>query len=317
MTFTAAGSTAYKRVGGTVTGDVSVALDLSINDFIGTLILPGDTRFSFERSFGPGQLYSVTAAPQRFSQTCTIVQGKGIIRTADVTNVGVQCTKNSTSPLSGTYTVTDAPGLRTYVTFWPDGTFTSVDLENDPSCGPSNGNGIEYGVYNWNSGTGAFQILRTAIDTNGPCGASNPIGNPLLNLVKSGSTLTVTSPNGGKRVLTAVPSNPSTIVGSFGSYSSDGGFAVFQSDGTYMIAETQLGTGSGELPGYERGCYTVSGSAIIPSLSASCHPDGGFAFDSNGNAGFSDALGTPVPFVITGPNTITAGGRTFVRILPN
>jgi len=137
-------------------------------------------------------------------------------------------------------------------------------------------------------------------------------------LVKSGNTVTFTNAD-GTFVLTAVASTPSTIVGSFGRDDGiDGSFAVFQNDGTYLFVDAQAGTGNGVLPNYERGCYTVSGSTITASLAVSCLPDGKPALDLNGTGGFFTALGTPVGFVITGPNSFVMGGsRTFIRILPN
>ncbi len=34
----------------------------------------------------------------------------------------------------------------------------------------NNGNGVEYGVYNYNKTSGAFSIKSAVVDTNGKCG---------------------------------------------------------------------------------------------------------------------------------------------------
>jgi hypothetical protein len=217
-------------------------------------------------------------------------------------------------------------GRRNFLTFWADGTYAFVSRSDDASCGPTNGNGVEYGVYNWNAGTGAFAILTGPVDSNGGCGVWDNSVTPQQGLTgtltRSGNTLTLTTPD-GTFVLDAVASPASTIVGSWGAGPSalDGSFLVFLPDNTYLFVQTQAGTGSaalGILVGYERGCYSSTSSTVTLTLSASCQPDGFPAIDTNGTAGASGSLNTPVPYVITGPNTVTIAGETFlVRILPN
>lgn len=307
-------------VGGTVTGLASSGLALRLNGGAAIAIATGATSFTFPNSFNSGDNYRVTLSgqPATPAQTCTLVRGQGRVASASVTNLAVQCTTNATSPLSGTYGFPDGAGLR-YITFWADGTYTFVTRENNPGCGPSNGNGIEYGVYNWNEATKAFAILTAAVDGNGNCGLSEPSKPlPTFRLVKSGSTLTITTPDGAFD-LTAVASTPSTIVGSFGrDDGNDGSFVMFKNDGTYLVVDAQAGTGNGVLAGFERGCYTVSGSAIMTNLSAACRPDGLSALDLNGTGRFSDVLPTPHPFVVTAPNSFLLDGSvTFIRLLPN
>ena len=306
-------------VGGTVTGLTSSGLALRLNGGAAIAIVAGATNFTFPNLFNAGDDYRVTLSgqPTTPAQTCTLVRGQGRVASASVTNLAVQCTTNATSPLSGTYTFAVA-GMH-YITFWADGTYTFATRENNPQCGPSNGNGIEHGVYNWNAATKVFAILMVAVDGNGVCGLSEP-GKPLATflLVKSGSTLTVTTPDGVFE-LTSVASTPSTIVGSFGrDDGNDGSFVVFQNDGTYAVVDAQAGTGNGVLAGFERGCYTVSGSTITTNLSAACKPDGLSALDLNGTGGFSNVVPTPHPFIITGLHSFLLDGRvTFIRLLPN
>ncbi|MBL0171769.1 MAG: hypothetical protein IPP90_13800 [Gemmatimonadaceae bacterium] len=163
------------------------------------------------------------------------------------------------------------------------------------------------------------------VDSNGGCGVFNSISTPQAGLsgtlVKNGNVLTLTVA-GGTMVFTAVTSTPSTFLGSFQvANEQDGSVILLQPDNTYLVVHTQVnGAGNtGISLGYERGCYTATGATLTFSLSASCRPDGLPALDLNGKAGFSDGgLGVPIPYVITGPNTITFGGDTFlIRILQN
>jgi len=329
LTFTATGSASYKLVGGSVTGLGGVGnqtLIVRMNDGPPIGVAPGATSFTLPYSLALGQPYTVSVAGQPLSQTCTIVQGKGNIQIANVTSVAIQCTNNTTSPLSGTYKYLfpGGGGTGAYLTFWPDGTYSFALRQNDPGCGPSNGNGIEYGVYNWNATTGVYFILTAAVDGNGACGLSDTTGpSPVRGsgkIVKSGSALTLTT-EGNTFVLSPVPSTASAIVGSFGNNNggNDGGFVVIQNDGTYLFVETQLGTGNSVLPGFERGCYAAGVGEFTVSMASSCRPDGLSAFDSNGKAGFSD--GFSVPFIIFGPNSIQLFGNgvglNLSRILPN
>jgi environmental stress-induced protein Ves len=313
-------------------GTTSTGLTLRIND--GPPVTPQSKgKFAFPDFYNVGAEFRVTLASQPTGpvQTCTLIRGSGLMPVPNqfsnlgVLNLAVQCTTNTTSPLSGTYSIL-LGGKQNYLTLWPDGTYAFASRLDDASCA-SNGNGVEYGVYNWNAATGAFAILTGAVDSNGGCGvwdnAVTPQEGLSGTLVRSGGTLTLTTTD-GTFVLTAVASTPSTIVGGFQQAGDkDGGFVVLQPDNTYLIVHMQANglafSQTGDRVGYERGCYTSTSSTITFSLSVSCQPDGFPALDLNGTAGVSDGgLGVPIPFVITGPNTITFGGDTFlVRLLPN
>ena len=316
-----------QTVGGNITGYTGTGLTLRING--GPPLTPqANFKFTFPDFYSVGQEFGVTIASQPTgpAQTCTLIRGAGKVPAppASAANISVQCTTNATSPLSGTYSIL-VGGKRNYLTLWPDGTYAFAARSDDPSCGASSGNGVEYGVYNWNATTHAFAILTAAIDTDEGCGVWDPTTTPQEGLqgtlVKAGNTLTITTTD-GTYVLTAVDSPLSTIVGSWvGPDGNDGAFVVLQPDNTFLFVQTQAnGVGGGGLRvGYERGCYTATGSTLTFTLAAGCTPDGFPPLDLNGEAGVSpSSVGVAIPFVITGPNTATIGGDTFLlRLLPN
>ncbi len=125
---------------------------------------------------------------------------------------------------------------------------------------------------------------------------------------------------GFTHVWLAVPSTPSSIIGSFRfgrglSDGTNGSFVVFQLDNTYLIATTQLQLGGGGRPGYERACYVASAGNITPTKSQTCRPDGNPVVSTNGG-GLDD--GVPLPFAMTGPDTFTIAATFLLRrILPN
>lgn len=318
-------------IAGAVSGyntGTSTGLTLRING--GTPIGPQSKgRFAFPDFYSVGSEYRATIASQPTGpvQTCTLIRANGTMPPPTdfpgVTNLNVQCTTNATSSLSGTYS-TLIGGKRTFLTFWPDGTYVLATRLDDASCGANGGNGVEYGVYNWNSATGAFSIRTGHLDTNGGCGLWDGVASPAVGfsgtLTRSGSTLSLTDP-GGTFVFTAVTSTPSSVVGAWQQDGdANGTFVVFLPDNTYVFVETQSGTPgvTGVIVGHERGCYSATASTVTFSLAGSCLPDGGPAFDLNGKGGVSESLAVPIPFVITGPNSVTFGGDTFLaRLLPN
>lgn len=281
-------------------------------------------KYAFPGLYNPDDQYSVFILTQPAGQTCTIIQGTGRVPTLAenpfggfyVSTAKIKCVNNVTSPLFGVYSVL-VGSQRHYIAFWPDGTFTLAVRSNDASC-PDAGNGIEYGVYNYNAATNAFAVLDVPVDTDGGCGIIDPTKPlPVTTLTKSGNTITLGT-SAGPVTLTQVTSNAGTLVGAFGFASgANGAFVVFQADNTYIIADPQGANSHGNLtrPGYERACYAATVSTITANLAASCTPDGAAVVDNNGTSGLSDA-GGPLPFTITGPNTLTIDDAKLVRLLP-
>ena len=115
-----------------------------------------------------------------------------------------------------------------------------------------------------------------------------------------------------------VASEPTPLVGAFSrADGNDGSFVVFESDGTYLYQEAQDAASTGNFAGYERGCYTATGSIFTISLGATCRPNSLPALDLNNRSGFSPSNGAAIPFVITGAITVTIGGVSYNRIPPN
>jgi environmental stress-induced protein Ves len=314
-------------VGGNISGYTGTGLTLRING--GAPFTPQSrTRFSFPDFYPPGTEFAVSIEAQPAGQSCTLIRGAGVILPAggpnNVQNIAVQCTTNSTSPLSGTYTMR-VGGKQNYLTLWPDGTYSYASRLDDPSCSGTTGNGVEYGVYNYNASTGAFAFLTGAVDTNGRCGVFNNEVSAQVGLsgtlVKSGSTLTLTTP-AQSLVFTAVTSTAGGLIGSYQSAGlNTGEFIVLQTDNTYLVVSTQANgpAGNGMQVGYERGCFTSTVSTITFTLATSCKPDGADIIDTNGKAGLSDGgLNVPLSYLVTGPNTLTLAGDSFlVRIMVN
>ena len=307
-------------VGGTVSGLTGTGLALKLNGGAALAIPARATTFSFAAGIATGEEFMVLIVGQPTGQTCTLLRAEGTKSAPIISSVGVECIANVTSPLSGTYT-RPRGGFREYLTFWPDGTFTYAVRGEDNNC-PDRGNSVEYGVYNYNAATKAFAFVRATTDGNGQCGYTHGNGANLTGTVTvSADTLFLHSNAAGfTHVWLAVPSTPSSIIGSFSfgrglSDGTNGSFAVFQPDNTYLVASTQLSLGGGGRPGYERACYVASAGNITPTKSQACQPDGKPVVITNGG-GLDD--GVPLPFAITGPDTFTIAATFLLRrIVPN
>ncbi len=292
---------------GTIAGLKGSGLLLTQSNSESVQPLPGSTEFNFPSALKVGGRYSVgvTTQPVAPAQTCTIVRGKGLIAdTSGVENVAIECLDNSTSPLSGTYLFEPLPGKSGYFTFFPDGTYSVVIRVENPACGATNGNGVEYGVYNWNAATGDFAIRSAVVDTNGPCGVADLTGSApkLLMGHLSQSTDDGLQVTWGDEALQLSPveSPENSILGSFlpgtGAISIDaevywvnrlsGAFTVFASDGSYVSVETQDAASDGGAVGAEWGCYEWSPN----ELTATCgeYAPSEIYLDLNGTGGLSE-----------------------------
>jgi hypothetical protein len=305
-------------VGGTVTGLSADGLALRLNGGAPLAVPAGAATFSFPTGVATGDKYGVTLVGQPAGQSCVLQHAKGVKGQATVSSVGVLCFANVTDPLSGTYSRASS-GYRTYVTFWPDGTYSHASRDENPDC-PKQGNGVEYGVYNYKASTGAFRFVTTPTNGDGFCGFDHGGGASLGGtLAKSGGTLSITSSFTGRTfTYSAVDSTPGSLVGSFSfaygpSEGRDGSFAVFQADGTYILAQGQQGGGVDV--GYERACYTSTSTALTADTTATCHPDGRpVVMTTSGGL----TSGASIPYVVTGPDTVLVDGNfLLVRIVPN
>lgn len=304
--------TTVHTVGGTVTGLTKPGLILTINANNPILVVPsGATQFTFPNGLVTGTEYDVGIATWPQGMTCVLTNSSDEIEAANVTDVAVACLDNPTDPLLGTYEVV---GQDNFITLYPDGTYVLASRENDAGCGPSNGNGVELGVYNYDDTTHGFAVVSNAIDTNGDCGLWDGTG--LSGIVQKsgvgqGSTLTFDD-GSDTFTLRPVPSVANTFQGSFVQAGGTKDFVVLESDGHYTTAHVK-----NQPAGIEYGCYTLTGTTsgtFTPDVTPATCPD---VVDTNGDAGFDDADGTPFPYTVLNPYVVEAFERVFVRIVPN
>ena len=148
-------------VGGTVSGlSGTVVLQDNGGD---NLSVNGNGSFTFATPVASGAAYAVTVLTNPSGQTCTVANGSGTVASANVTNVAVSCTNNSTggsfsvggtvSGLSGTVVLQDnggdnlsvsANGSFTFATSLASGAGYNVTVMTYPSgqtCTVANGSG--------------------------------------------------------------------------------------------------------------------------------------------------------------------------------
>jgi hypothetical protein len=341
VTVNCVASTTTYTIGGTITGLTGAGLRIENGPTRSASPASGATTFTLSDVVQTGFEYDVGISQQPAGQTCVLIKSHGIVNNANVTNVDVRCIANVTNSLRGTYTALGlVPGSYIYITLFDDGVYIYGSIEDNPGatgCGQNDGNGVEYGVYNYNSGTGAFEIMSALVDTNGRCGLWD--AGPRLssgNVARTGSgtstvlTLTGTLTNVGpvSIVLTAVASTSGQVTGSW-AFPYEKNFVVFLPAGGLnfydMVTETQQDTpptnAAGFLAGVEYACASVSaltGGTLTPDFSATCQPprpSGSGAVDLSGGSGLSSA-GATVPFTIS-TDTLTSGDLVLTRIRPN
>jgi hypothetical protein len=251
-------------VGGTVSGLTGAGLALTVNAGSPLSVPAGATGFVFPTRLLAQSDYQVKVSAQPAGQACTVASGRSIIQ-ADVNSVAIACTNNSTSPLAGTYAF---QGTNDYLTFFPDGTYVHATRRADATCGLNSGNGVEYGVYAWNQGSGAFSFVTAAVDTNGSCGVWNSGAGPGTSgtLARTGTgsstVLTFTPAAGAQRVLQPVANTAGALVGAFNSNKSPD-VLLFTGDGRFLLATTQTDPANAVLisAGIDYGCYSATGTA--------------------------------------------------------
>lgn len=331
-------STATFTIGGTITGLTGAGLKIENGAANGVTPGAAAATFTLPNAVGNGFEYDVGISAQPTGQTCVLIKSHGIVNSANVTNVDVRCLDNVTDPLVGTYTVPALiPDSYVYITLFADGVYIYGSVENNgPNCGTTNGgNGVEYGVYNYNKTTHAFTIKSAVVDTNGGCGVwANGAARYTGTLTGVGAgpstVLTLTLPGGaGQFDLVAVEESTTGEIWGGWAFPYEKNFAAFQGFGNalfYMITETQedsAPTSTGHLAGFEYACASVNaltGGTLTPNLTGTCNapaPSIDGPVDTNGTSGLSNA-GDSVPFSIsTVPNALTLGGLVLTRITPS
>ena len=336
-------------LGGSITGLAVAGLKLGGPDNTTMTVASGATRFLFPALYLAATPVGVSILTQPAGETCAVTNAAGTpdATTTSVAYVLITCVANTTDAIVGVFNVGTTSGQPSngWISFNRDGTYVYALVSADPTCGLNNGNGIEYGVYNWNKTSNAFSFVSLLIDTNGSCGLwSNNVyaGGATTQMIKNFSvcgtscsggllSMTLKYANGTMRTLTPVASTPSTLIGAFAQPSiASQGFGFFDASGHYLIASTQLdaaaGNPSNTLPGIEAGCYTAANGSFSWDLSASCVPFPATAttpaipaFDTNGSGGFASMM-PPIPYAIGGLDNVQFGtapnATSFTRIRP-
>jgi hypothetical protein len=275
-------------IGGTITGLDAAGLTLQLNGANDLSVTSGSTSFTFppNTTLNGTAVYTARIRTQPTGQTCTIVNPQGLLTTNIISDINVACIDNVIDALSGTYhpeifNGQSIPEYRAFITFYPDGTYIFGIHSDDSNCGSSNGNGIEYGVYQWNKTTHAFAIVNAVVDTNGDCGLANGTDTGGVGtLVKnSDGTITIdaadTNGSGNHNISTwaPVPSVAGTLIGSWGDNQT---FIVYDGNGK-VFGATSLGlvhVPSPVSPIMNDACYQLSGNtssgSFVFDFSSSC-----------------------------------------------
>lgn len=324
-------------IGGTITGLTGAGLKIEDTSANAVTVPAGATTFTLPNRKQSNYEYDVGISAQPAGQTCVLLKSHGVINSADVANVDVRCIDNVTDPIVGTYTVPALSASNTsyvYITLFADGVYIYGSVENNgTNCGTTNGgNGVEYGVYNYNATTHAFTIKSAVVDTNGGCGVWNGAARYTGTLTKAGTgqstVLTLTLPgDAGQFDLVPVASTTGQIIGSWGNPHHKAFFVFLPAGGNNLysfFAETQADTAptsTGREAGIEYACGSVTaltgGTYTADFNPATCQapaPSQDGPVDTNGTAGISGA-GGPVPVTIT-VDTLTSAD-TWTRIKPN
>ena len=283
---------------------------------------------------GNAVAYDVGIAKQPTGQTCVVSNASGMIDAVDVGDVEVRCIANATDPLAGTYY---APGLQpgsyVYVALFPDGVYQIATIQDDPNCEPdTHGNGVEYGVYNYDAATHSLSLLSATVDTNGGCGGwdndqhqSRYDGTLTASGSGASSVLTLTPSAGGATLdLVPVPSVESEIVGSWAAPYQKSMLVFMPAGGHrlhYLMTETQTDPPplqTGAVAGIEYGCATVdtmNGSRLDVDFSSVCDAPTPTTYgprDTNGLSGLRPRHAA-VSFTVTS-DTMTLNGVEYRRV---
>jgi hypothetical protein len=321
-------------IGGTITGLKGAGLKIEDTAANVRQVAASETTFTLPNPVGNNFEYNVGISQQPLSQTCVLLKSHGVVNGANVTNIDVRCVDNVTTPIVGTYTIPALSANDTsyvYMTLFADGVYIYGSVENHAPCGENNGNGVEYGVYNYNLESGQFTIKSAVVDTNGACGLWDSNGsrvNGPLSRTGSGQSRVLTLTTGmGQIDLVPVESTTGQIVGSWSAPYEKNFVAFLPAGGTNLYtfwAETQADsapTSTGQLAGVEYGCAlttALTGGTFTPNLTSSClapAPSVYGAVDTNGTAGISSS-GGPLNFTVS-VDLLTAGESQVTRIKPN
>jgi len=320
-------------LGGTISG--LNAMGLTVTAGAGNVVAPvsGATTFTLPAGVAGNSVYDVGIASQPTGQTCVILNAHGAVNSSNVTDIDVRCLGNVTSPLRGTYqtVVVGATTANYSLTFFDDGVYLFGSVIDDATCGSSQGNGVEYGVYRYNAGTGVFEIRSAVIDTNGSCGlwSGGSQVNGTLSVAGTGSNtlLTLTTGSAVFQYL-AADSTTGLLIGSWvDPYQR--GYTTYADAGSTNVRTLSVWTQrspAGHDNGYRAGIETSCGSTTtfaggdltMDPVSVLCTtPVPGIPppVDTNGEAGLSSYGTEPIPFAVD-VDTLTFSGIAYQRLTP-
>lgn len=194
---------------------------------------------------------------------------------------------------------TNGDPINLAITFFPNDTYLKGGLENDPNCNEPgsdpDGNGAEFGTYDWNPLTGEFSTGAPAVNTDGSCGLANipADGNTALQVLGNELRLYGIGDNqqectdfGGSFepyidgrdacvfAFTRAANDPTTIVGSFTSVADQVNGTPFiltiEADGSgfrYINVNASDGdndpAGDNESDGAELGSFTIGADNVF------------------------------------------------------
>jgi hypothetical protein len=183
-------------------------------------------------------------------------------------------------------------------------------------------NGIEYGVYNWNSTTGSFRVVGAVIDTTGECGfVSDSGGAPFEGtLTRNGNSVMVTfTDDDGNPATFTLMAGPNTTGQLFGTYGlPNGRIYILLGDGTYITTLPQArmtgAPANNYAIGFEHGCFTSTPTTITYNFTNTCVlPAGKLPIDLNGGWPFksSASLTATGPYALSGDSLVLYAGTQF------
>lgn len=322
-------------VGGTISGLTGTGLEIEQGPSNRVSPTPGSTTFTLPVEYADGDVYDVGISAQPAGQTCVITRSHGRVDAADLTSIEVECIDNVTDPLVGTYAIPALlPDSMAYLTLFADGVYVFGGVEDDKDCkGGERGNGVEYGVYDYDASSGSLTFRSAVVDTNGRCGVWDAGSQFDGTLAVSGSgqdkVMTLTIAGGDQLDFVPVEATAGTLFGSFADpyhrsfwlFLSAGGDSVY-----FFNTQTQTDYGSTSLgfdAGVEFACGDIDGTTIIGRLDPefdrdSCQipfPDDDDPVDTNGTSGLSH-LAAPWNFSVI-VDTLTSSTFDGSRIVPN
>lgn len=199
---------------------------------------------------------------------------------------GAQATAHLQSQtIVGSWYVLLAPGVHSsaVITFLSDGTYMMAE-DGNPATDPSGMDGMERGLWAWNTVTHAF-AAATQVDTSGQWGLSHPNGGPITVTINV-DTLSMSDSNGITNLTRMNPSASNALVGSWKHMLPPGGHSsvvvTFFASGDYMMAEDgNPNVDPSGNDGMERGTYTWNSGTGAFTATATVDTNGQWGFSGN------------------------------------